>query len=95
MLKSIGSIPTGIKRFDKGQGMVNLPQDEVHFTNDASLFRDGTCRYEKPGFKNTNKQKYYLQNQSLNEEVSTLEFYYHSFYDEFEKLYIRSIYVVK
>ena len=33
--------------------------------------------------------------QSLNEEVSTLEFYYQSFYDKDEKLYVRSIYVVK
>ena len=71
MLKSNGSIPTGIKRFDKGECTVNLLKDEVHFTNGTSLFRDGTCRYEKPGFKMTNKQKYYLQIQSLNEEVES------------------------
>jgi hypothetical protein len=68
VLKNNGSIPSGIKRFDKGRGTLNLPQDEVHFTNGASLYRDGTWRHQIEGFKVSNKQKDFLQTQGWNVE---------------------------
>ncbi len=55
-----GRAPRGIKRFDKGRNTKNLPQDEVHFDNGASLYRDGTWRHDK-GHKLTNDQNKFLE----------------------------------
>ncbi len=52
--------PNGIKRFDKGQGTKNLPEDEVHFDDGSSLYRSGKWRHDN-GHKITNKQKEYLE----------------------------------
>jgi RHS repeat-associated protein len=55
-----GRAPKGIKRFDKGRGTKNLPEDEVHFDNGSSLYRSGKWRHDK-GHKLTNKQIDYLK----------------------------------
>jgi hypothetical protein len=60
-----GKAPKGIKRFDKGKGTKNLPQDEVHFDNGSSLYRDGTWRHDK-GHKFTNDQIEFLQENGWN-----------------------------
>jgi RHS repeat-associated protein len=57
-----GKTPRGIKRFDKGKGTKNLPQDEATFSDNSSLYRDGTWRHNY-GHKLTNEQiKFLIEN---------------------------------
>lgn len=57
-----GQAPKGIVRFDKSRGTKNLPQDEVHFLDGSSLYRDGTWRHDN-GYKLTNEQiEFLIQN---------------------------------
>ncbi len=55
-----GKSPRGIKRFDKGKNTKNLPDDEVTFTDNSSLYRNGTWRHHY-GHKLTKEQIKYLQ----------------------------------
>lgn len=60
-----GKAPKGIIRFDKGRGTKNLPQDEVHFKDGSSLYRDGTWRHNK-GHNLTNDQIKFLKENGWN-----------------------------
>ena len=46
-LVQTSTAPKGIVRFDKGRNTKKLPQDEVHFKDGSSLYRDGTWRHNK------------------------------------------------
>jgi len=55
-----GRAPKGIKRFDKGRGTKDLPEDEATFDDNSSLYRSGKWRHNN-GHKITNKQREYLK----------------------------------
>ena len=55
-----GRAPRGIKRYDKGRNTKNLPEDEVTFDDNSSLYRSGKWRHNY-GHKITNKQREYLK----------------------------------
>jgi hypothetical protein len=57
-----GQTPAGIRRFDKGDGSVNKPYDEVHFFgSESSLYRNGTWRHNKNNHQLTRDQIKFLQ----------------------------------
>jgi hypothetical protein len=58
-LAKTGKVPKTIIRFDAGKGTKNLPMDEVHFSNGAALYRNGTWRHGSKIL--TNSEKLFLQ----------------------------------